>query len=125
MFSLPIEMSLAESNHFRNTHDIIIMTPCQMCVCVCVCVCAGLTGVDVVKQLYAGGHAGRVVMASRQGRLPTVKAAVNDPFLPLTIATPEGERQLERDETEKERNNCITRSCMFLFMMCMHCVVMT
>jgi hypothetical protein len=49
----------------------------------------GLSAVDAVKQLYASGHKGSVVMASRQGRLPTVKAGAVDPFRPLTVATPE------------------------------------
>lgn len=49
----------------------------------------GLSAVDVVKQLYAGGHEGAVIMASRGGMLPTIKAQRFEPFLPLTVATPE------------------------------------
>lgn len=54
---------------------------------------AGLSAVDTAKQLYgrAGGHSGPVVLASRRGLLPTIKAARHDPFLPLSVATPEGE----------------------------------
>lgn len=48
---------------------------------------AGLTAVDVVKQLKAQGHSGTVTMASRSGLLPTVKARAADPFRPLTICT--------------------------------------
>jgi len=50
----------------------------------------GLTAVDAVKQLYARGHKGKVVMVSRRGLLPTVKGAAVDPFRPLKVATPEG-----------------------------------
>lgn len=55
-------------------------------------VCVGLSGVDAAKQLYEreGGHSGSVVLASRRGLLPTIKASVNDPFVPLSVATPEG-----------------------------------
>ena len=46
---------------------------------------------DTVKQLMASGHTGPVLMASRRGLLPTIKATVFDPFVPLSVATPEGE----------------------------------
>jgi hypothetical protein len=51
---------------------------------------SGLSAVDAAKALYAGGHTGSVVLASRRGLLPTIKAPVCDPFVPLSVATPEG-----------------------------------
>lgn len=46
----------------------------------------GLTAVDVVKQLRNQGHKAHIVMASRQGLLPTIKARAADPFRPLNFA---------------------------------------
>jgi uncharacterized NAD(P)/FAD-binding protein YdhS len=59
-----------------------------------VCI-AGLTAVDVVKQLIAQGHQGRIHMVSRRGLLPTVKAAMASPFLPLTYANLQGNADVE------------------------------
>ena len=54
----------------------------------------GLTGIDVVKQLHAQGHTGRVIFTSRRGYLPLVKAGAFDPFRPLKVATPKGKVQV-------------------------------
>lgn len=60
----------------------------------CIIIFLGLTGVDVVKQLNAQGHKGPVMMVSRRGLLPAVKASVFDPFRPLCVATRDGENLL-------------------------------
>lgn len=46
---------------------------------------------DVAKQLQAQRHIGPILMASRHGLLPAVKASTFDPFRPLTVATTEGD----------------------------------